>query len=199
MLSLKDRLRLLEDDLLSPTPGFVMNSDLPFAVFRYDPFAKDEGEWKMRREIQNLKVRVQNATNRDVTILPMSKLFWQSIEESEGLDALVELEKSDGFLEAQHQVSSYLSDDDFRCLPDLLTEYAVKMDGNTEFLFLTRTDVFAPSAYRISALMEQMKGRIKVPAILFYPGTWSDSLNYMGIRTDEEPLGSYRLKIYGRQ
>lgn len=199
MLSLKDRLRLLEDDLQSSTPGFVMNSDLPFAVFRYDPFAKDESEWKMRREIQNLKVRVQNATNRSVTILPMSKLFWQSIEESEGLNALVELEKSDGFLEAQNQVSNYLSDEDFRCLPDLLTEYAVKMDGDSEFLFLTRTDVFAPSAYRISALMEQMKGRIKVPSVLFYPGTWSDSLNYMGIRTDEEPLGSYRLKIYGRQ
>ena len=37
-----------------------------------------------------------------------------------------------------------------------------------------------------------------IPAVLFYPGTWRGSLNYMGLRSDEEPLGSYRVKIYGR-
>lgn len=199
MLSLKERLELLEGDLRNDPPNFVMNADLPFAVFRYDPFHPDEGEWRMRREIQNLKVRVQNQTNRSVTILPMSQLFWQSIEESEGLDELVKLELQQGFAAAQEQVTTYLSDQEFRCLPDLLVERAGTMDPGKEFLFMTRADVFAPSAYRISALMEQMKGRIQVPAVLFYPGSWSGSLNYMGMRTDEEPLGSYRLKIYGRE
>ena len=176
-----------------------MNRDLPFAVFRYDPFHPEEDEWRMRREIQNLKVRVQNNTNRTVRILPMSQLFWQSIEESEGVDVLVQLEKEEGFRVAQDQATTYLSDEDFRCLPDLLVEYTEKMDAEKEYLFLTRADVFAPAAYRISALMEQMQGRMNVPAVLFYPGSWTGSLNYMGLRTDEEPLGSYRLKIYGRE
>src|SRR2546423_14684782 len=97
MLSLKERLELLENDLKLNPPGFTMSSDLPFAIFRYDPSLPDEGEWKMRREIQNLAVRVENATGRKVQMLPLSTLFWRSIEESEGLDTLVELERERGF------------------------------------------------------------------------------------------------------
>jgi hypothetical protein len=41
-------------------------------------------------------------------------------------------------------------------------------------------------------------GKLAIPSVLFYPGTWRGSLNYMGLRSDEEPLGSYRVKIYGR-
>ena len=41
-------------------------------------------------------------------------------------------------------------------------------------------------------------GRVTIPAVLFYPGTWRGSLNFLGLRSDEEPLGSYRVKIYGR-
>jgi hypothetical protein len=35
--------------------------------------------------------------------------------------------------------------------------------------------------------------------VLFYPGTWSHTLNYMGLRSDDQALGSYRVKIYGRE
>ena len=47
----------------------------------------------MRKEIQNLSVRVEIDTGRHVHILSMSTLFWQSIDQSEGLDTLVELER----------------------------------------------------------------------------------------------------------
>src|SRR5438552_14210165 len=114
MLSLKERIELLENDLKQNPLGFIMSSDLPFAVFRYDPSLPDEGEWKMRREIQNLAVRVENATGRSVHILSLATLFWQSIEESEGLDILVEFERERGFEAAQEQVSVYLSDRDWR-------------------------------------------------------------------------------------
>ena len=145
-----------------------------------------------------MSVRVTNATNRKIKHLPLSKLFWKSIEESEGLDELVALEREQGFEVAQEQVTTYLSDPDFVNLPDLIVDYAEKMDSSKEYLFLTRADVFAPTAYRVSTLMEQMQNRISVPTVLFYPGSWGSSLNYMGLRTEVEPLGSYRLKIYGR-
>ena len=67
-----------------------------------------------------------------------------------------------------------------------------------DIMFLYRAGVFAPTSYRVSSLLEQMMGRLKVPSVLFYPGTWKGSLNYMGLRADDEPLGSYRVKIYGR-
>jgi len=44
-----------------------------------------------------------------------------------------------------------------------------------------------------------LMGKTKIPAVLFYPGSWRESLNYMNLKTDEEPLGSYRVKIYGRE
>ncbi len=199
MLSLKERIELLENDLKLNPPGFTMASDLPFAIFRYTPWIPDEGEWKMRREIQNLSVRVENATGRNVHILPLSTLFWRSIEESEGLDTLVELERERGFEAAQTQVSVYLSDPDWRPIPVLLAEAMAHLDPSRTFVFLTRCAIFAPAMYRVSSLLEQMMGKTKVPAILFYPGSWRGSLNFMDLKSDEEPLGSYRVKIYGRE
>jgi hypothetical protein len=199
MLSLKERIELLEADLRANPLGFVMTGDLPFAIFRYDPTHSDESEWQMRREIENLTVRVENATGRKVHTLPLSTLFWRGIEKAEGVDTIIALERERGFGEAQSQVNSYLSDPDWQPLPTLLAEAMEKYHPQKDFVFLTRASVFAPAVYRVSSLLEQMKGQTKVPAILFYPGTWKESLNYMGLRSDEEPLGSYRVKIYGRE
>jgi hypothetical protein len=198
MLSFKERLDLLEQDLKATPPAFTMASDLPFAIFRYDPTHPDEGEWHVRREIHLLATRVQNVTGKHVHALSMARLYWQSIEESEGVEEIVELERARGFPAAEEQVNSYLSDPDWRPLPDLLVEATTGMEPATDILFLYRAGVFAPASYRISSLLEQMLGKMTIPTVLFYPGTWRGSLNYMGLRSDEEPLGSYRVKIYGR-
>src|SRR5260370_31188508 len=196
MLSLKERIELLENDLKQNPPGFIMSSDLPFAIFRYNPKLPDEGEWKMRREIQNLGVRVKNDTGRRVHILPLSTLFWQSIDQSEGLETLVQLEQISGFEAAQAQVSVYLSDPDWRPLPTLLAEAMAQLDSHRTFVFLTRCAVFSPAMYRVSSLLEQMMGKTKVPAVLFYPGSWRGSLNYMDLQIHEARLARYRLRIY---
>lgn len=199
MLSLKDRIELLERDLCADPPAFIMTADLPFALFRYNPADPDESEWRMRREIQKLKTRVEDTTNRKVSVISLAELFWKSIEESEGLDAVIQLEREEGFRAADTQVHTYLTDEDWRPLPVLLQESAQDLDPRRHYLFLTRASVFAPSAYRVSALLEQMKGRLAVPTVLFYPGTWTDSLNYMGLRSEDALPGSYRVKIYGRE
>lgn len=199
MLSFTQRLELLEQDLKSDPPAFTMSADLPFAIFRYDPSHPEEKEWDVRREIQLLATRIQKTTGKTVTILPLSHLYWQSIKESEGISEIIELEHARGFLMAEGQVSSYLSDPDWRPLTDLLMEYAEDFRDDRDILFLTRAGVFAPSSYRISSLLEQLMGRVRIPAVLFYPGTWRESLNYLGLRSENEALGSYRVKIYGRE
>ena len=199
MLSLNERLNLLEHDLHATPPAFTMSSDLPFALFRYDPREGNEKEWTMRREIRRLATRTENSTGKKVLLLPLSELYWKSIAESEGIEAVVELEKERGFEEAQNQVQTYLTDPDFCPLTDLLVERTGNLNPAQDLVFLYRSAVFAPSAYRLSSLLEQLMGRVKVPMVLFYPGTWRESLNYMGLRSDEEPLGSYRVKIYGRE
>lgn len=202
MLSFAERLQVLENDLKAKPPAFAMSVDLPFALFRYDPSLEDEGEWKVRREIDLLKTRVENATGRTVKYLSLADLYWTSIAKSDpdGVEALVQLERDRGFAEAEAQVNQYLSDrdPDAPSLESLLRAEAAKFDPETTYLFLTRTGVFAPSAYRISALLEQLMGKVRVPMVMFYPGKWTGSLNFLGLRSDDEPLGSYRVKIYGR-
>jgi len=198
VLSLGDRIELLEQDLRAVPPGFIMSSDLPFAIFRYDPSHPDESEWRLRREIQLLATRIQNTTSKRIHVVSLAKLYWRSNEESEGVEAVAQLERERGFRAAERQVNSYLADPDWRPLPALLIEESKAMWPAADIMFLYRAGVFAPTSYRVSSLLEQMMGRLKVPSVLFYPGTWKGSLNYMGLRADDEPLGSYRVKIYGR-
>jgi hypothetical protein len=49
--------------------------------------------------------------------------------------------------------------------------------------------------YRTSALLEQLKGKLHVPAVLFYPGLLDGAagLRFMGVLDAEH---NYRPKIY---
>jgi hypothetical protein len=48
VLSLDERLALLQADLLADPPAFIMARELPFAIFRYDPRTAEESEWLVR-------------------------------------------------------------------------------------------------------------------------------------------------------
>jgi len=200
MLSFRERLELLERDLLTTPPAFISSSDLPFAVFRYDPTSEGEEEWMVRREVSKLGVRVGTASGGEVQMVSLAELYWKCIARAEGLESIVDLEIEQGFSAAETQVSAYLnSPAGWTPLTELLVEAVSNLSPKPSIVFLTRASVFAPSSYRLSALLERLMGKIKTPCVLFYPGTWRESLNYMGIRSDEEPLGSYRVKIYGRE
>jgi len=199
MLSLDDRLALLRADLVANPPSFVMARELPFAIFRYDPTDEAESEWTMRRKISLLCTQVENETQQRVVTISLASLFWKSIQESEDVEGLFAMEREHSFQVAERQVNQYLSDPDFRPLCDLLREEEAKLPPNTRALFLTHATVFAPNAYRISSLFEQLHRSFKTPTVLFYPGTWDHTLNYMGLRSDDQALGSYRVKIYGRE
>jgi len=198
MLSLDDRIALLKEDLVATPPSFVMARELPFAIFRYDPTHAEESEWIMRRKITLLGTEVENKTHQGIVTLSLARLFWKSIQESEDVAGLIAMEREHSFSVAERQVNQYLSDPDFRPLCDLLREEEKKLPKNTRALFLTHATVFAPAAYRISSLFEQLHRNFHMPTVLFYPGTWNHTLNYMGLRSDDQALGSYRVKIYGR-
>ncbi len=55
MFSLKERIELLEQDLLAAPPRINVYHDLPFAILRYDP----SEEWDLRREIKLLATRLE--------------------------------------------------------------------------------------------------------------------------------------------
>ena len=193
MSSLKNRIDLLEHDLKADPPRISVYHDLPFAIFRYDP----EDEWIVRREARLLATRMVEA-GRKTTVVHMSDFLWKAVQDSEGIDAVVELEQDRGFLAAQEQVTTYLSDRDWRPLAGLVVEHLQSLDASTKVVFLVRAAVMAPGIYHMSKLLDQMQGRTPLMTILFYPGSieGATGLRFMALK-DREALGNYRVKIYG--
>ena len=131
-----------------------------------------------------------------MSFISLAELLWQAVDESEGIEAVQGLEESKGFEAAQLQVQDYLSDPDWRPLPDLLAEKFSGLDPDNDLVFLWRAGSLAPNLYRVSTLLDQMKGRTKVPCVLFMPATWEgNSLRFMGI-AENEGRGSYHTKVY---
>lgn len=193
MILLKDRIALLESDLLATPPRISTYSDLPFAILRYDPWE----EWKARHEIRLLSARLRNA-GREVVIISMASLLWEAIERCEGLEAIVQLEVERGFDAAQEQVNVYLSDPDWSPLADMLADKLKTLDRERTVAFLVRAGAMAPAIYQMSRLLDEMKGRTEVPAVLFYPGTLEGSRGLRFVNLPErETQGNYRVKIYG--
>lgn len=193
MSSFNNRIELLENDLKAIPPRISVYHDLPFAIFRYDP----EEEWVLRRESRLLATRLEE-TGKKTCIIHMSELLWKAIEESEGIDAVVELENDRGYLAAQEQITTYLSDRDWRPLADLLTERLQSLDVSTEIVFLMRAAAMAPGIYLMSKLLDEMKGKTDLTTILFYPGSLEGTtgLRFMDLK-NRDSLGNYRVKIYG--
>lgn len=193
MSSLKERIQRLESDLHAQPMRHYVYSDLPFAVFCYPP----DQEWTMRREMRLLKTRLEKDTGRRVVLISLAELLWQAVDESEGMNALTQKECEEGFSAAQLQAYDYLSDPDWRPLPDLLAEKLQGLDANKDLVFICRAGALSPDIYRVSTLLDQMKGRTRIPCVLFMPATNDDSdgLRFMGLAVQER-RGSYHTKVY---
>lgn len=193
--SLLKRIERLENDLRVHPPRFVKVASMPFAILHYPPGE----EWALRREVKRLEARLRNG-GREVIHISLGKLLWQAIEECEGVEAVVQLERDRGFEEAQRQVRTYLTDPEWLPLSDLVLEAMAERgatDPRRHLVFLLRAGALAPAIYRLSALFGEMAGRTEVPVILFYPGSLEgvSDLRFMDLK-ELEPTGNYRVQIY---
>src|SRR5215470_9634823 len=145
MSSLKDSIALLESDLKAAPSRISVYHDLPFAIMRYEP----TDEWELRREIRLLATRLE-AVGKEVHIVAMSELLWLALDkihhkdQDEGFEAIVELEKQRGYVEAQQQVTTYLSSKIWMPLWDLLAERLSQINPENSVIFLTRVAAMAP-------------------------------------------------------
>ena len=190
---LKERVRRLEADLKANPMRHHVYHDLPFAVFCYPP----DQEWIMRKEIELLKTRLDKDTDRQVEFISLAELMWKAVDDSEGMEVVVALERRSGFEVAQQQIQDYMSDPDWRPLPDLLAERLNQFDPGRHIGFIVRAAALAPNMYRVSKLLDEMKGRTRVPCVLFMPASTEgrSSLRFMGI-AENEGRGSYHTKVY---
>lgn len=150
----------------------------------------------MRNEMRLLRTRLENDLDRRVVTISLVELMWEAVEYCESVEAVAGEEQWNGFDAAQRLIQNYLSDPDWRPLPDLLAEQLEALDPERHIAFITRAGALAPNIYRVSKLLDEMKGRTRVPCMLFMPATIAgSSLRFMGI-AENEGRGSYHTKVY---
>ena len=185
-----ERLNQLESDLLAVPPRISAYSELPCALFRYDPGE----EWQVRKELHKLATRLGNQGKR-VEMVSLAEFVWRAIDEAEGMDPVVQLEIAEGWEAAQRQVNVYLSDADFPNLPNSIADRLAELQPDADLVFLWRAASLAPGMYLLSKLLDELTGRFSIPAVLFYPGIDEGGLRFMGLR-DRETNANYRVKVY---
>lgn len=170
---------------------------VPFALFVYPPTAERE----LRREAAMLATRVEHEAGRKVHLVSIAELVWTAIRAAFSPDGkpLFDAERSfrdeepERRLERlQGQMEQLLSE--VYPLPAMIEERAKALGPEKDVLFLTRVGTLFP-AYRASALLESLMGAVRVPTVLFYPGSRSGT-NSLRFMDSLEAVHSYRHRIY---
>lgn len=191
MSDLEHRLkRNLEPVLALPDPRERISAyhDMPYAIFHYEP----DDEFDLRRQVTLLETRLIQKGKR-VKRISLAECLdeamgsqrplrdWFAAERDQGTDTIVET------------IHSVLSE--YAPLVDLV---AARMPDEPnplhDIVFIVRTGALFP-VYRTFSLLEQLKGRVSVPTILFYPGDLDGAagLRFMGVLAAEH---NYRPKIF---
>lgn len=191
MSEFRDRLKALLEPILTsldPRPALSAYHDMPYALFRYDP----EDEFELRREITMLQTRLEQKAKR-VTRISLAECLEAAMTTLEPLDNWLEVERKHGTETVIETIHSTLADK----VP-LVDLVAARMpddpDPSRDIVFINRAGALYP-VYRTFSLLEQLKGEVTVPAVLFYPGTLDGAagLRFMGVLDAEH---NYRPKIF---
>ena len=161
---------------------------MPYALFRYDP----EEEFDLRKQTTLLETRLTQKGKR-VKRISLAECLDQAMRLQCPLDEWFTAEREQGVETVVETVHSVLSE--YMPLVDLV---AARMPEDPEPLrdvvFILRTGALFP-VYRTFSLLEQLKGRVHVPTVLFYPGDLDGAagLRFMGVLDAEH---NYRPKIF---
>ncbi|WP_295400599.1 BREX protein BrxB domain-containing protein [uncultured Thiocystis sp.] len=181
----------LEPVLKQPDPRQQLSAyhDMPYAIFRYPP----EEEFGLRHQVALLRTRLEQLGKR-VTIISLAECLAVALKaESMGGEALVDAEISVGLEATVETIFQILSE--YQPLDELVAR-RIPDDAvpQHDLVFIVRAGALFPM-YRTSALLEQLKGKVLVPAVLFYPGELDGAagLRFMGVLDAEH---NYRPKIF---
>jgi hypothetical protein len=189
----------LEPILKSPNLAKEISTyhGVPFGLFAYPPTAERD----VRREVRMLATRIEHETPRRVTTISMADLLWEAIRRAYPPDgrALFEAERSMAAEEPERRLEQLQETiravvSDICPIPGVIAARANALSPTKDIVFLVRVGALYP-AYRASALLENLMGNVRVPTILFYPGTRTGS-NTLRFMDSLEALHGYRHKIF---
>lgn len=182
--------RDLEPVLELPDPRQRISAyhDMPYALFHYDP----EHEFDLRKEVTLLETRLSQKGKR-VHRISLAECLDEAMRSQHSLEEWFEAEREHGVQTVVETIHSVLSE--YSPLVDLVaTRMPNEPDPFRDIVFIVRTGALFP-VYRTFSLLEQLKGRVHVPTVLFYPGDLDGAagLRFMGVLDAEH---NYRPKIF---
>ncbi len=181
----------LEPVLREPDPRANISSyhDMPYAIFQYSP----EDEFDLRGELTLLKTRLEQIGKR-VTVISLAQCLDECLKR-EGL-SLKRIETAEKLTGLEKMADTMLEILSVRQPLDQLVAEQIPQDADPciDVVLVTRAGALFPF-YRTSSLLEQLKGKIHVPSVLFYPGDLEGpaGLRFMGVLDAEH---NYRPKIF---
>jgi Domain of unknown function (DUF1788) len=191
MSDVEDRIKqVLEPVLELPDPRTRIGSyhDMPYAIFRYDP----EDEFELRKQVTLLETRLSQKGKR-IKRISLAECLDEAMRSQKSLNEWFDVEREQGTETTVQTVHAVLSE--YSPLVELVgARMPDDPDPLRDVVFFTRAGALFP-VYRCHTLLEQMHGRLIVPAVLFYPGTLDGAvgLKFMGV-VDADP--NYRPKIF---
>lgn len=171
-----------------PRPQLSAYHDMPCAIFRYPP----EAEFAIRTELTLLATRLEHRGKR-ITKISLADCLQAALDAQLPMHQLIEAERSVGTSAAIETVNEILSS--YQPLDKLVLErFPGDPDPTRDVVFIVRAGALFP-VYRTSTLLEQLMGKVTVPAVLFYPGELDGvaGLSFMGVLDAEH---NYRPKIF---
>ena len=181
----------LEPVLREPDPRANISSyhDMPYAIFQYSP----EDEFDVRGELTLLKTRLEQIGKR-VTVISLAQCLVECLKR-EGL-SLKRIETAEKLTGLEKMADTMLEVLSVRQPLDQLVAEQIPQgaDPCIDVVLITRAGALFPF-YRTSSLLEQLKGKIHVPSVLFYAGDLEGpaGLRFMGVLDAEH---NYRPKIF---
>lgn len=175
-------------ELEDPRQRISAYHDMPYALFRYDP----DDEFELRKQVDLLETRLSQKGKR-IKRISLAECLIEAMISQNPLEEWYDAEREQGVETIIETVHSVLSE--YCPLVDLV---AAKMpndpDPMRDIVFILRTGALFP-IYRTFSLLEQIKGRVHVPTVLFYPGDLDGAagLRFMGVLNAEH---NYRPKIF---
>ena len=174
--------------LPDPRPAISAYHDMPYALFRYEP----EDEFELRHQITMLQTRLEQ-TGKRVCRISLAKCLEEAMTSVQPLDDWFEAERRHGtgtVVDTIHEVLAEINP-----LVELVaSQMPDDPDPLRDVVFIYRTGALFP-VYRTYSLLEQLKGRVLVPTVLFFPGLADGAagLRFMGVLDAEH---NYRPKVF---
>ncbi|MEL6060218.1 MULTISPECIES: BREX protein BrxB domain-containing protein [unclassified Methylobacterium] len=180
-------LPILEDG--DPRARISAYHDMPYAIFRYDAAE----EFALRKAVTDLATRLQLKGKR-VTRISLAECLAAALAGSgQAQEDWYQAERDIGLAETVETVANVLAT--YCPLVNLVAErLPTAPDPAKDVVLVSRTGALFPF-YRTFSLLEQLKGQVSVPTVLFYPGDMDGAagLRFMGVLEAEH---NYRPKIF---